>query len=131
LVKQEPGAYSWADFVRDKGTAWTGVRNYQARNNLRAMRRGDLALFYHSVAEKSVVGIAKVTRTAYRDPSAEGEDWDCVDLVPLQGLARPISLEEIKTHPELKEMVLLRNSRLSVQPLSAAEFSRIVELGGG
>ena|SRR6266481_1686505 len=129
LVKQEPSAYSWDDLVRDGKTAWTGVRNYQARNNLRAMQVGDEVLFYHSVTEKRVVGIAKVGRVAYPDPSAEGEDWVCVDLAPVRALAAPVTLEQIKGVPELKEMALLRNSRLSVQPVTVAEFAQVLALG--
>src|SRR5205814_2245823 len=112
--KQEPAAYSWDDFVRDGRTAWTGVRNFQARNNLRAMRKGDHVLFYHSVTDKKVVGLAKVIRAAYADPTAEEGDWSSVDLAPVRALKRPVSLDEIKVTPALKNMALLRNSRLSV-----------------
>jgi len=126
LVKQEPTAYSWEQFVKDGRTAWTGVRNFQARNNLRAMRKGDLVLYYHSVVGKEVVGIAKVAATAYRDPTAKEEDWDCVDLVPVKTLKRPATLDEIKATPALKEIALLRQSRLSVMPLQAQEFHLIV-----
>ncbi len=129
LVKQEPSAYSWEDFVRDGRTAWTGVRNYAARNNLRAMKAGDQALYYHSVTGKCVMGVAEVVREAYADPAAEGEDWSCVDLKPVKALASPVTIEQVKTVPALAEMVLLKNSRLSVQPLTAAEFKEIVKLG--
>jgi predicted RNA-binding protein with PUA-like domain len=129
LVKQEPSAYSWADFVRDGRTSWTGVRNYTARNNLRAMSTGDDVLFYHSVSDKSVVGAAKVVRTAYRDPTAKEGDWVAVDLAPADPLKRAVTLDEIKTNPKLKNMTLLRLSRLSVQPVTAAEFREIVRLG--
>ena len=128
MVKQEPTAYSWADFVKDGRAAWTGVRNFQARNNLRAMHTGDLVLFYHSVVGKEVVGIAKVGATAYRDPTAKEGDWDCVDLVPVKALARPVTLEEIKSAPALAEVALLRQSRLSVLPLTAGEYAEIVRL---
>lgn len=128
LVKQEPSAYSWADFVRDGKTAWTGVRNYTARNNLRAMRTGDEALFYHSVTDKAVVGIARVIREAYPDPTAKEGDWSAVDLAPVKALARPIDLDAIKRNPKLKGMALLRLSRLSVQPVTRAQFDEIVRM---
>jgi predicted RNA-binding protein with PUA-like domain len=128
LVKQEPSAYSWDDFVSDGRTAWTGVRNYSARLNLRAMKVGDRALFYHSVVGKSVMGVAKVIKTAYPDPTAEDGDWSAVDLAPEKALPRPISMDEIKTIPALKEMVLIKNSRLSVQPVTEAEFAAILKL---
>jgi predicted RNA-binding protein with PUA-like domain len=126
LVKQEPSAYSWANFVADGKTSWTGVRNYTARNNLRAMRKGDAVLFYHSVSEKAVVGIAKVTREAYPDPTGKEGDWSVVDLVPEKALPRPVTLDEIKRNPRLKEIALLRLSRLSVQPLTNTQFQEIV-----
>ena len=128
LVKQEPSAYSWADLVKDGKTQWTGVRNYTARNNLRAMRKGDEVLFYHSVVGKEVVGIAKVTREAYADPTATEGDWNAVDIAPEKALARPVTLEEIKANPKLKEMALLRLSRLSVQPVTSAEFQEILRM---
>lgn len=128
LVKQEPSAYSWSDFVRDGRTSWTGVRNFTARNNLRAMSKGDEVFFYHSVNEKAVIGIAEVERTAYPDPTADEGDWSAVDLVPKKTLPRAVSLEEIKKSPRLKEIALVRLSRLSVQPLGEAEFREIVRL---
>jgi len=128
LVKQEPSAYSWTDFVRDGKTAWTGVRNFTARHNLRAMRKGDAAFFYHSVTDKAVVGIANVVREAYRDPTAKEGDWSAVDLAPEKALAKPVSLDEIKRNPKLKEMALLRLSRLSVQPVTKAQFDEIVRM---
>jgi len=128
MVKQEPTAYSWEEFVKDRETAWTGVRNFQARNNLREMRLGDQVLFYHSVVGKEVVGIAKVARTAYPDPTADDPAWICVDLEPLKPLARPVTLTEIKAHPELKNIGLLRQSRLSVIALSGEEFQTICDL---
>ncbi len=131
LVKQEPTAYSWEQFVKDGGTAWTGVRNFQARNHLRAMKRGDEVLFYHSVTGKAVVGISKVVREAYPDPTAEEGDWSCVDLKPVGALKTPVSLDVIKADAALAEIGLLRQSRLSVMPLKPAEFARIVKLGGG
>ena len=128
LVKQEPSAYSWADFVADGKTSWTGVRNYTARNNLRAMRKGDAVLFYHSVTEKAIVGIAKVVREAYADRTATEGDWSAVDLAPEKPLPRPVTLDEIKRNSKLKGMALLRLSRLSVQPLTSGEFSEILRM---
>lgn len=128
LVKQEPTAYAWEDFVRDGKTAWTGVRNFQARNFLSAMRRGDRVLYYHSVTGKAVVGEAEVVREAYPDPTAEEDGWVCVDLKPLKPLARAVTLAEIKADPRLADIPLLRQSRLSVMPLSAAHFRAILSL---
>ena len=128
LVKQEPSTYSWADFKAEGKTAWTGVRNFTARNNLRAMRKGDLAFFYHSVTEKAVVGIAQVVREAYPDPTAKEGDWSAVDLAPDKPLSKPVTLEEIKQNSKLKEMALLRLSRLSVQPVTKAQFDEIVRM---
>jgi predicted RNA-binding protein with PUA-like domain len=128
LVKQEPSAYSWADFVADGKTSWTGVRNYTARNNLRAMRKGDSVLFYHSVTEKAVVGIAKIVREAYADRTATEGDWSAVDLAPEKPLPRPVTLDEIKRNSKLKEMALLRLSRLSVQPVTSAEFAELIRM---
>lgn len=130
LVKQEPSAYSWTDFVADGKTSWTGVRNYTARNNLRAMRKDDSVLFYHSVTDKAVVGVAKVLREAYPDSTATEGDWSAVDLAPEKALRRPVTLEEIKGNPSLKDIALLRLSRLSVQPLSSAEFQEILRMAG-
>jgi predicted RNA-binding protein with PUA-like domain len=129
LVKQEPSAYSWWDFVAERGTSWIGVRNYAARNNLRRMRPGDEVLFYHSGKEKAVVGIAKVKRTAYADPTAEEGDWSTVDLAPIKSLARPVTLRQIKDQPRLSKVQLVRQSRLSVMPLSSADFQTIVRMG--
>lgn len=128
LVKQEPESYSWNDFLKDGKTAWTGVRNFQARNNLRAMKQGDLVLYYHSVSEKRIVGLAKVAREFYPDPTAKEGDWSCVELVPVKALAEPVPLELIKKDPLLKEMPLLRNSRLSVTPVTAAQFDHLLAL---
>ena len=130
LVKQEPDAYSWDQFVRDKGTSWTGVRNFQARNNLRAMKKGDEVFYYHSVTGKSVVGTARVVREAYGDPTAEDGDWSCVDLIPRQAFPTPVTLEEIKANPALRDIALLRQSRLSVMPLTSAEAELLCKLGG-
>jgi predicted RNA-binding protein with PUA-like domain len=129
LVKQEPEAYSWQTFQKEGRVVWTGVRNFQARNNLRAMKKGDLICFYHSVSEKQIVGIAKVDKEHYPDPTAEDGDWSVVELVPFKPLRRPVSLETIKTDKILKEMPLVRQSRLSVTPLTGDQFARIVELG--
>lgn len=128
MVKQEPEAYSWADFVRDGGTDWTGVRNFQARNNLRDMRQGDRVLFYHSVSEKAVVGTASVEKTAFPDPTADDEKWLSVRLVPGKPLKNPVSLAAIKADPRLAEIALVRQSRLSVIPLSAEEYRTILAL---
>ena len=128
LVKQEPGAYSWNDFVADGKTSWTGVRNFTARNNLRAMRPGDEVLFYHSVTGKAVVGIAKVVRAAYPDPAAKEGDWSTVDLVPVKPLRHSVTLEQIKTKPRLKNISLVRQSRLSVHALSGDQFREILRL---
>ena len=128
LVKQEPEAYSWDDLVKDGGTDWTGVRNYQARNHLRAMKKGDLVFFYHSVTGKEVVGIAKVACEFFPDPTATEGDWSAVHLLPQKRLKRAVPLEQIKEDPALSKMALIRQSRLSVMPLSAAEGARLLEL---
>jgi len=129
LVKQEPEAYAWSDLVREGETAWTGVRNFQARNHLRAMRRGDLVLFYHSVSEKRIVGLARVTRPAYPDPTATEGDWSAVDLAPVKPLREPVTLETIKADPALAGLPLLRQSRLSVVPVTPQQFDRLLEHG--
>jgi len=131
LVKQEPESYSWEMFARDGRAVWTGVRNYQARNNLRGMKVGDWVFYYHSVSEKRVVGVARVAREFYPDPTAEEGDWSVVDLVPFQPLKRPVGLDQIKADAALKEMALVRQSRLSVLPVTPAQAARLVELGGG
>ena len=130
LVKQEPATYSWSDFNADQGTSWTGVRNYTARNNLRAMGKGDEVFFYHSGDEKAVVGLARVTRTAYPDSTATDGDWSAVDLAPIKALASPVTLHAIKARPRLKEMKLVRLSRLSVMPVTAEEFRTILQMAG-
>jgi predicted RNA-binding protein with PUA-like domain len=129
LVKQEPSSYSWSDFVAEGQTSWTGVRNYSARNNLRRMQKGDEVLFYHSGDDKAVVGIATVIRTAYPDSTAREGDWSAVDLAPVKPLHRPVTLGEIKSHPSLKGITLVRQSRLSVMPLAESEFREIVKMG--
>lgn len=128
LVKQEPESYSWSDFFKDGRTSWTGVRNFQARNNLRAMKKGDRVLFYHSVSEKQVVGLAKVDKEAYPDATASEGDWSCVDLVPVKALKKPVTLELIKADRILSELPLVRQSRLSVTPVTAAQFERLLKL---
>jgi predicted RNA-binding protein with PUA-like domain len=130
LIKSEPTTYSWSDLCRDKKTVWDGVRNFQARNHLRAMKRGDLALFYHSGEEKAVVGVARVEKEAYPDQKAGEGDWSAVDVAVEHGLATPVTLTQIKADAALKDMVVVKQSRLSVQPATKAEFDRIVKLGG-
>ncbi len=129
LVKSEPDVYSFDDLVREGRSRWDGVRNYQARNNLRTMQVGDLCLYYHSNIGLAVVGIARVDREHYPDPTAEKGDWSCVDLVPVQPVLRSVPLAEIKAHPDLQQIGLVRNGRLSVMPLTEAEFSTILTLG--
>ncbi len=128
LVKQEPEAYAWAKFVADGKTAWTGVRNFQARNNLRLMKTGDRVFYYHSGTGKEIVGLAKVLRSAYPDPTATEGDWSSVDLGPEQALTSPVTLVQIKADAVLKEMALVKNSRLSVQPVTPAQFQRVLKL---
>jgi predicted RNA-binding protein with PUA-like domain len=128
LVKSEPDAYSWSDLVKEGKTSWTGVRNFTARNNLRSMQMGDDVLFYHSVTDKAIVGIAKVVRAAYADPTAKEGDWSTVDLAPIKPLRNPVSLDQIKARRSLKNISLARQSRLSVHALTAAEFREILSL---
>ena len=130
LVKSEPETYSWDDLVRDKRTDWTGVRNYAARINLNAMKPGDEALFYHSGESKSIVGIAKITKAAFPDKTADEEGWVAVELAPVAPLKQPVTLAQVKAETALKDMALIRLSRLSVQPVKPAEFARIKKLGG-
>ena len=130
LVKSEPEAYSWTTFVQEDGTAWTGVRNYQARNNLNLMQPGDLVLYYHSVSEKAVVGVAEVAAVAHPDATAEpGSPWVAVPLRPVQPLPRPVPLAQLKADARLGELALIRQSRLSVLPVRPEEFDAILELG--
>jgi len=129
LVKSEPETYAWTDLVQDGRTCWDGVRNYQARNNLQQMQPGDLVLFYHSVSEKAVVGIAQVDKAAYPDPTADDPRWVAVDLVPFRDFKVPVTLEQIKQDRRLQEIALLRQSRLSVMPLKAEEFDVLLALG--
>jgi predicted RNA-binding protein with PUA-like domain len=129
LVKQEPSSYSWSGFTAERETNWTGVRNYAARNNLRRMRKGDEVLFYHSGEDKAVIGVAKVMRGAYPDPTAKEGDWSAVDLAPIKSLRRTVTLQQIKADPQLKKIQLVRQSRLSVMPVTAGEFRAIVAMG--
>ncbi len=129
LVKSEPVKYSWEKFLKEKSTFWDGVRNYQARNNLRSMKKGDLVLFYHSNEGMEVVGIAKVTKEAYQDPTTEDTNWVVVDLAPFKTLKKSVSLAQIKTDKRLHNIALVRQGRLSVMPLKAEEFDVILELG--
>ncbi len=129
LVKQEPSKYSWETFVKDGETYWDGVRNYQARNNLQSMKKGDLVFFYHSVTGKDIRGIAKVSREAYPDPTIDDPQWVVVNLKPVKALTHPVSLEEIKNHKDLSEIALVRQSRLSVLPLTKKESQIILKLG--
>ena len=129
LVKSEPEAYSWADFEREKRTAWTGVRNYQARLHLNAMRPGDRVLFYESVGPKAVAGLAEVTKPSFPDTTAEEPGWVAVELKCGRALPHPVTLAQIKAEAALADIALIRQSRLSVLPLSAAEYALIVKLG--
>jgi predicted RNA-binding protein with PUA-like domain len=129
LVKQEPDAYAWETFLKDRKTTWDGVRNFQARNNLKAMQPGDSVLFYASVTTKAVLGLARVTKPAFPDPTAEEDGWVSVELQADKTLKKPVTLEQLKAEPALAKMALLRQSRLSVTPLTKAEFDRIVKLG--
>ena len=129
LVKSEPYKYSWDKFNEDGRTFWDGVRNYQARNNLRLMKEGDLLLFYHSNDGKEVVGIAKVVKEFYQDPTTEDKNWVVVDIVPVEKLKNPVTLEQVKADEFLKDVGLVRQGRLSVMGLKTEEFDRIIELG--
>lgn len=129
LVKSEPGEYSFDDLLKDGTTVWSGVRNYAARNNLRAMKMGELVLFYHSVDDREVVGVSKVSKEAYPDPTAETGDWSAVDLIPVRKLKNHVHLSSIKQTPELQNIALVRIGRLSVMPLEKAEFEKILAMG--
>ncbi len=128
LIKSEPEAYSWSDLLNDGKTAWTGVRNFAARNNLRAMKTGEVVFFYHSGDGKSIVGLARVTRQSYPDPTADEGDWSAVDLAPVKALAKPVTLAAIKADTLLKEMVLVRQSRLTVMPVTEEQFAHLLAL---
>jgi predicted RNA-binding protein with PUA-like domain len=129
LVKSEPEAYSWAHLVKDGKTSWTGVRNYQARNNLQAMKKGELVLFYHSISDKAIVGVAKVETEAYPDPTTADVRWLTVDLAPMQDFKDPVTLDQIKKDNRLENIALIKQSRLSVMPLRPEEFEAILNLG--
>lgn len=129
LVKSEPSAYSWDDLVKDGGTRWDGVRNYQARNNLRAMKKGDLVLYYHSGAEPGVVGIAKVVKEAYQDPATDDDRWVAIDLEPVRALKAPVPLGDIKKEKRLKNISLLKQGRLSVVPVTKEEYEAVLSMG--
>jgi predicted RNA-binding protein with PUA-like domain len=129
MVKQEPEAYSFDDLIADGKTDWTGVRNFQARNNLRAMRAGDKVLFYHSVSEKAVVGLAEISREEFTDPT--DDKWIAVEIKPLEKFAKAVSLEQIKSEKSLADIALIKQSRLSVLPLTAKEFETILKMVNG
>ena len=132
LMKSEPDAFSWDDLVAkgDTGEEWDGVRNYQARNNMREMAHGDRAFFYHSQKDKAVVGICEVIAEAHPDSTTDDPRWDCVDVRAVQPFARPVTLEQVKAEPRLAEMALVKTSRLSVQPVSAQDWALICAMGG-
>ena len=130
LVKSEPSAYSWQQLEKDKQTDWTGVRNYAARNHLKAMKKGDEIFFYHSNEGLEIVGIAKIAKEAYQDPTTEETAWVCVDLKPYKKLKKSVSLDAIKKEKRLKDMALVRIGRLSVQPVTEKEYETILELAG-
>jgi predicted RNA-binding protein with PUA-like domain len=129
LVKQEPTKYSWDEFIYDKETYWDGVRNYQARNNLKAMKKGDYAFYYHSVIDKKIMGIAKVVKEYYQDPTTPDERWVVVDFKPVKPLKIQVSLEQIKGEKSLQNIAIVKQSRLSVLPLSKKEFQIILKMG--
>jgi len=132
LMKSEPETWSWDQQKQEgkKGAEWDGVRNFQARNNMRAMKKGDLAFFYHSGSEKACVGIVKIVVEAHPDSTDGTGQWECVDVAAVTDLQKPVTLAEIKATPQLKDMVLVKNSRLSVQPVTAAEWRKLCALGG-
>lgn len=131
LVKTEPKAYSWADMLEERECYWDGVRNYQARNNMRAMKKGDHVLWYHSVKEKQVIGVVRVTGEHYPDPTTDDDRWSVVDLAPIAELKKPVTLAEIKANPDLADVALIRQSRLSVMPLDKEAYDAILKMGGG
>ncbi|QEC52831.1 putative RNA-binding protein with PUA-like domain [Anseongella ginsenosidimutans] len=128
LVKSEPFKYPWEQLLKDKRTFWDGVRNYQARNNLQAMKKGDQVFFYHSNEGKEIVGIAKVVKEAYQDPTTDDTRWVVVDIAPVKPLKKPVGLDLIKTDEQLQDIALVRQGRLSVMPLKKEEFDRILLL---
>jgi len=128
LVKSEPFKYSWEQFLKDKKAVWDGVRNYTARNNMRAMKKGDLVFFYHSNEGLEIVGIAKVVKEAYQDPTTDDTAWSVVELAPYKTLKHPVTLAQIKTDKQLEDMQLVRQGRLSVSAIKPFEFDRIIAL---
>ena len=130
LVKTEPDVYSWDTFTKDKKTFWDGVRNYEARNNMRDMAKGDEVIFYHTGKEKQAVGIATVVKTAYQDPTTDDDRWVCVDLKPKKPLSKPVTLADVKATPSMAEMGLVKKGRISVIPVTKKEFDTIVKMGG-
>ena len=130
LIKSEPSVYSWEQFKKDKKTFWNGVRNYAARNNMREMKKDDEVLYYHSNEGMEIVGIAKVVKESYQDPTTEDKNWVVVDLKPIKKLNTPVTLAQIKKDPKLANMELVKNSRLSVQKVSSEEWELIMKLGG-
>jgi predicted RNA-binding protein with PUA-like domain len=129
LVKSEPGTYSWQQLVKDGRTRWDGVRNFEARNHLRAMKAGDVLLFYHTGDDKQIVGLARVARVAYPDPTAKDGDWSAVDIEPVKPLKAPVTLSAMKADTVFEQFALLRRSRLSVVPVEPLELARILKLG--
>ncbi len=129
LVKQEPEKYSFDDLLKDGATVWDGVRNYQARNNLREMKKGDKVLFYHSVSEKAIIGLAEVSRENFPDPS--DEKWIAVEIKPIEKFTKAVTLDEIKAHDNLQSIALIKQSRLSVMPLTKKEFEIIIKMNSG
>ena len=129
LVKSEPYEYSYDDLIKEKKTMWDGIRNYAARNHMRAMKKGDLVFFYHSREGLEIVGICKVVKEYYPDPTAEKGDWSVVDVKPVKRMKQPVSLKAIKANDKLKDMALVRISRLSVSPVSEKEFKEILKMG--
>ena len=129
LMKSEPSTYSWSDLERDKKATWDGVRNFQARNNLKAMQKDDLVFIYHSNEDKAIIGIAKISKEKYPDPKAK--DWTVVDIVPVKKLAHPVSLAQIKADKRFTDMVLVRASRLSVQPVKKEEYDLVIKMSEG
>ena len=130
LIKSEPGKYSWEMLVRDKRTYWDGVRNYQARNNMQAMKKGDFCLFYHSVTGKEIVGVAKVVRTAYPDPTTDDERWVVMDIAPWKAMKKPVSLAALRAGANSCNMALIKQSRLSVSPVTEKEYKAVLMMGG-
>ena len=128
-MKSEPTVYPFEQLTEEKKTSWDGIRNYEARNNLRLMKKGDLLLYYHSNEGKEIVGLAKVTRTAYQDPKTD-EDWSAVDVAPVKKLKKPVTLAQIKAHPKLSKMALVKKSRISVVPVTEEELALVLELAG-